>query len=806
MDTLFKDFRFAVRMLAKNPGFSLIAVLTLALGIGANTAIFSIVNAVLLKPLGFAEPARLITIWENDKADGQSNTGYATFLDFQKFNHSFERMAVSSLWVPILEGDGDAERLSGRRVSRDFFATLRVKPLYGRDFTSEEDRPGANQSVILGYALWQRRFGGDRAIVGQKIQLSGRPYTVVGVLPANFDPVFDSNGDNAAIWSPLGYDLSLPYACRDCRHLQAIGRLRNGVSLNQAKADLQSISQDLFRAYPKEYSQPGVILIPLQENAVGNTRTPLYALLGAVLMVLLIACANVTGLLLSRMTERSREIAVRTALGATRGRLIRQLLAEGMVLCALGGGVALVLGYFGTRVLPALPAAKIPLIDRVSLDWHVLVFTLVLSVFSGLFFGIVPALHLGQVSLNETLKQSSRSSVSMGTRKLRNGLVVANVAIALVLLLSAGLLLRSLGELLRVDPGFDSRNMLTANLDVAGPNYKKDPQFVALYQTIIENVGALPGVQSAGMTSQLPLGGNVDGYGVHVEGKLSPNPQNDPSADRYSISPDYLRTMRIPVVRGRAFTESDRAETQPVVLVNQTLAKRMWHDEDPLGKRVKVGGMDGPWRTVVGVVGDVLHAGLDASRSNQIYLPETQFTDSGVVLVVRTAGPPAELAGGVRQVVAQIDRNQPLSKIAPMDQVLIASLAQRTFTLGLLGGFAGLALLLAAVGIYGLISYVVSLRGQEIGVRMALGARPEDILQMVLRQGMKLALMGLMLGVVIGMGAGQALSGLLFRVRPSDPQALVWGAVLLMLTAALASYLPARRAAQADPMLALRHE
>jgi putative ABC transport system permease protein len=806
MDTLFQDLRFAIRMLAKSPGFSTVAVLTLALGIGANTAIFSIVDAVLLKPLGFAEPAQLITIWENDKADGQSNTGYATFLDFQKFNHTFERMAVSSTWVPILEGDGQAERIAGRRVSKDFFATLRVKPLYGRDFTSEEDRPGTNQSVILGYSLWQGHFGGDRGILGQKIQLSGRPYTVVGILPANFDPVFDSNGDNAAIWSPLGYDSSLPYACRDCRHLQAIGRLQPGVSLKQALADLQTISQDLFRAYPKEYSQPGIILIPLQEKAVGKSRTTLYALFGAVLMVLLIACANVTGLLLSRTTERRREIAVRTALGATRGRLIRQLLAEGMVLCTLGGGVAVGLGYLATRVLPVVCATKIPLIERVSLDCHVLVFTLGLSVFSGLFFGIIPALHLGQVSLNEALTESGRASAGIGRRNLRSVLVVANVAIALVLLLSAGLLLRSLGELLRVDPGFDSRNVLTANLDVAGASYKKDPQFLAFYQRVLEGVRALPGVQSVGMTSQLPLGGNMDGYGVHIEGKLSPNPQNDPSADGYSISPDYLRSMRIPVLRGRAFSESDRAETQPVVLVNQTLAKRMWPDEDPVGKRVKVGGMDSPWRVIVGVVGDVLHAGLDASQSNQIYLPETQSTDSGVVLVVRTSGPPAELAGGLRRVVADIDKNQPLSKIAPMDEVLIGSLAQRTFTLGLLGGFAGLALLLAAVGIYGLISYLVSLRGQEIGVRMALGALPLDILKMVLREGMKLAAIGLTLGVAIGLSAARALSGLLFRVRPSDPLALVGGASLLMLTAALASYLPARRAAHADPMMALRHE
>ena len=806
MDTVLQDVRYGLRMLAKNPGFSAVAVLTLALGIGANTAIFSIVNAVLLKPLGFSEPARLITIWENDKVDGRSNTGYATFVDLQKLTHTFEHMAVSSMWLPILGGEGEAERVPGRRVSRDFFSTLRVKPLYGRDFLPEEDRPGANQSVILSYGLWQRRFGGDRGILGQKIQLSGRPYAVVGILPASFDSVFDSNGDSAAIWSPLGYDLSLPYACRDCRHLQAIGRLKRGISLDQASAELQTISQDLCRAYPKEYSQAGIVLVPLQEKTVGATRTPLYALLGAVLLVLLIACANVTGLLLSRTTERSREIAVRTALGATRGRLARQLLAEGIVLCSFGGALAICLGVFSTRMLTALCANKIPLIERVSLDSHVFLFTLALSLVSGLFFGIVPALHIRKSSLNDALKESGRSSACGGRQKLRSGLVIANLAIALVLLLGAGLLLRSVANLLRMDPGFDSHKLLTANLDVAGPNYKKDSQILAFYQQVLEQLRALPGVNSAGITSQLPLGGNVDGYGVHVEGKLSPNPQNDPSADRYSITPDYLRTLQIPVIRGRGFNESDRADSQPVALVNQTLARRMWPNEDPLGKRVKVGGMEGPWRTIVGVVGDVLHAGLDASHTNQIYLPETQFTDSGVVLVIRTAGPPTDLFDALRRAVAGIDKNQPLSKISTMDQVLVGSLAQRTFTLGLLSGFASLALLLAAVGIYGLISYLVSLRGQEIGVRMALGARPHDILQMILGHGLKLSMAGLTLGVIVGLGTGRALSSLLFHVGPTDPLALAGGTVLLMLTAMFASYIPARRAADSDPMLALRRE
>ncbi|MBZ5596884.1 MAG: ABC transporter permease [Acidobacteriia bacterium] len=806
METLLQDARYAFRMLRKSPGLTVVAVVTLALGIGANTAIFSVVNAVLLRPLRFAEPGRLITIWENDKVDGISNLGYPTFLDFQRLNHSFDKVAVSSSWLPILSGDAEAERLQGRRVSRDFFSVLRVKPLYGRDFTPEEDRRDVNRSVILSYGLWQRRFGGDRSVVGKTIQLSGRPYLVVGVLPANFEQVFDSFGEPPSIWAPLGYDLSLPYACRDCRHLQAIGRLKTGVSLNQASADLGAISRDLYRQYPTEYSQAGVILIPLQEKVVSAARTPLYALLGAVLLVLLIACANVAGLLLSRTTERSREIAVRTALGASRWRLTRQLLTEGILLCLLGGALGLCLGYWGVSGFPALADSKIPLMERVSLDWRVLAFTLGLSLLSGLFFGLAPAWHFGAAEPGETLKDRGRSSAGTKRQRLRSALVVANVAIALVLLLGAGLLLRSLGRLLNVDAGFDASNVLTANLDVGGPNYRKDPQIVAFYQQVLERIRALPGVESVGMTSQLPLGGNVDGYGVHVEGKLSPNPQNDPSADRYSVSPDYLHTMRIPVISGRAFTDADRADTQSVVLVNQTLARRMWPGEDPLGKRVKVGGLDGPWRIVVGVVGDVLHGGLDASHTNQIYLPESQFTDGTVVLVIRTAASSVNSEAAVRRAVAEVDRNQPTSKFATMDQVVLRSLAQRSFTLGLLGGFAGLALLLAAVGIYGVISYLVSLRRHEIGIRMALGASPANVQQMVLRHGLRLGAIGIGLGLATGLGAGRALSSLLFQVSPTDPLAMAGGALLLLAMALLASYIPARRAAQLDPMAALRHE
>jgi predicted permease len=806
METLLQDVRYGWRMLAKSPGFTAIAVLTLALGIGANTAIFSVVNAVLLRPLQFSEPGRLMTVWQKDKDGPYSNVGYATFLDWQSQNHSFEHMAVSSSWLPVLGGQ-QAERLQGRRVTREFFSVLREHPLYGRDFLPEEDRKGANQVVILSYGLWQRKFGGDPGIVGRQIPVNGLPYTVVGILPANFERVFFSDNQVAQIWAPLGYDLSLPWACRTCQHLQAIGRLKPGVTEPQALAEMDAISRNLMRDHPTEYSVAGVVLIPLQEQVVGKTGVALYTLLGAVLLVLLIACANVASLLLSRATRRGREMAVRSALGASRIRLIRQLLTEGILLCLMGGALGLVLGVWGLRLLPLLGSANIPRIDAVSLDLRVLAFTLGLAMLSGVLFGLAPAWQSARPDLNEALKEGGRVSTGGPRQRLRSAFVVSTVALALVLLLAAGLLLRSLGRLLNVDAGFASQNLLTANIDVAGPKYQEDPPVLEFYRQVLERVRAVPGAQDVAVVSQLPLGGNLDEYGIHVEGKISSNPEDDPSGDRYTISPDYLRAMGIPLLRGRAFTEQDRKDSPAVVLVNDTLARRMWPNEDPIGKRLKIGGLDGPWRVVVGVTGDVLQAGLDSPHSFQFYLPETQwFVDGSMVLVVRTSGVPEGVATALRQAVASVDGNAALSKIADMEQVVSASVGQRRFTLLLLSLFAAVALLLAAVGIYGVVSYFVSMRSQEIGIRMALGARPQDVLKLVLRHGLTLVLSGTVLGLLAGTVSARALMSLLFEVRPADPLTLIAVSLLLIVTAALASYIPARRATKVDPMVALRYE
>jgi putative ABC transport system permease protein len=500
-------------------------------------------------------------------------------------------------------------------------------------------------------------------------------------------------------------------------------------------------------------------------------------------------------------------MAIRTALGASRKRLVRQLATEGFLLCALGGGLGLFLGMWALSALRVLGTTVLPRVDTVSIEYRVLGFASFLSLLSGLFFAVAPILHSSHLDVNGGLKEGARYSAGTQRQRLRGSFVIANVALALVLLLGAGLLLRSLGRILGTDPGFESANVLTANVDVSGQKYKKDEQIFAFYQQALEKLQSVPGIQSAAVTSQLPLGGIVDGYGVHAEGKLSPNPEMDPSADRYAVSPGYLGTMHIPVLRGRAFTDQDRTDSGMVVLINQTLASRVWPNEDPIGKRVKVGGMDGPWRTIVGVVGDVLHAGLDAPHTMQVYVPQRQwFVESGMVLVVRTAGNPLSMVASVRDAIAQVDKGQPVFKFADMDMVMAESVAQRRFTVFLLTAFAATALMLAALGVYGVVSYFVSMRRQEIGIRMALGATPAAVLDLVLSYGMKLALTGITIGITAGLALSRVLSSQLYHTSAVDP--LTMGAVSLLLVAmvGLATYVPAQRATRCDPLIALRHE
>ena len=635
VEDLLHDISFGLRIFRNNPVFAVVAILTLALGIGANTAIFSVVNGVLLRPLALPDQDRLLLIWEKDKEGLRSNTSWPTFMDWSRLNHSFTGVAAVSFWTPTFIGPTDAETLYGFRVSATFFEVMGGKFALGRNFLPSEDVRGNQMVVILSYSLWQRRFGGDPAIVGKTIRLGSVDNVVVGVLPRDFPSVLSFDPSKPAdIYTPLAYNETLPYACRDCHHLRAIARLRDSVSLAQASAELNQITDNLYQQYPTQISAPGAILTPLKEYLVGNVSTALWVLLGAVAFVLLIACVNVANLLMAWAARRQREVALRTALGARRMRIVRQFLTESLLLSALGGALGLLLARASITLLQRAHLANLPRLQNISIDGWALAFTLGISFCTGIAFGLLPASRSAKLDLNETLKESAKSTSGQERHRLRSLLVFADVALALLLLTGAGLMIRSFVRLLQVHPGFDSAHALTLTMSLWGPKADDAPA-VAFYERVLERVRALPGVKSAGTTSQLPLGGNMDMYGVHVEGKSLPNPEEDPSADRYSVSPGYLRAMRIPLLRGRDFDERDTAIAQHVVLVNESLARKYWPDENPIGKRLRMGDTKGPWRTVVGVVGDVLHRSLDAPHTLQIYLPNAQFTDSDAILVVR---------------------------------------------------------------------------------------------------------------------------------------------------------------------------
>ncbi|MHB8502768.1 MAG: ADOP family duplicated permease [Candidatus Acidiferrales bacterium] len=803
---LLQDLGFGVRILRKSPAFALVAILTLALGIGANTAIFSVIHGVLLRPLPFPKQDQLILLWEKDRDGTHSNTSWATFMDWNRLNHSFTQMAAVSFWSPTIVGAHDAETLIGFRVSSALFDLLGVKFERGRNFFPTEDVRGNNFVVILSYGFWQQRFGGDPAIVGKSVQLGSRAYTVVGVLPTDFPSVLSFDPRKPAdIYTPLAYDATLPYACRDCRHLRAFARLRNGVPVTQAEAEMNQISANLFREYPTEYSASGVILTPLKDYLVGDVKTALWVLLGSVGFVLLIACVNVANLLLAWAARRQREVALRAALGARRARMLRQFVTESLLLSFLGGGFGLFLAWGGVALLQSVRLANLPRLQNVHIDAWTFAFTFGICLLTGLAFGLLPAFRASKLDLNEALKESGKSTAGRERHRLRSLLVFADMALALLLLTGAGLMMKSFVRLLEVKPGFDPSHTLTLTLSLWGPK-SADAPAVAFFDQVLQKIQALPGVESAGIVSQLPLGGNLDMYGVHVEGKSLPNPEEDPSADRYSISPDYLRAMRIPLLRGRGFDERDVASSPWVALVNESMVHRFWPAEDPVGKRFRLGDTKGPWRTVVGVVGDVLHRGLDAPHTIQVYLPNTQFTDSLVILAVRTSNDPAALAAAVRSEIAALDPQVPVSAVATMDEVVSASVANQRFGALLFLLFGAIALVLTAVGIYGVISYGVAQRTHEIGIRLALGAGRREVLRMIVGEAMRPALLGAAVGLLAAFALTRLLTRLLYNVKPTDTPVFVAVLLLLVGVALLASYIPARRATCVDPTVALRYE
>jgi putative ABC transport system permease protein len=809
LETLWQDIRFGIRTLRKNPGFTTVAILTLALGIGANTAIFSLVNGVLLRPLPYQDSDRLTIVWEKNDDGTRENVGYATYLEWKAQNKSFQELALYSSWQPVLQV-GEPEQLNGLRVTSNYFRMLGVHPEFGRDFLPEEDVPASLKVVILSHALWQRKFKSDPAIVGKSIDMNATSYTVAGILPANYESLMnqDPRGGTVEIWRVLGYDVSQPWACRTCHHLVAVGRLRDGVTPAQARAEMDTITAAQMKAYPKEYSASGVILTPLRDHLLGAASTPLFVLFGSVTFVLLVACANLANLLLARTTNRAHEVAIRTALGAGRGRILRQLLAENCLLAFMGAVAGLLPAYWAPRVVAALGSGNLPRLSEVRLDWRVLTFAIGLALLTGILSGLAPAFRLSKSNVQDALKEGARGSSAGAHRRLRGLLIVAEVSLSLTLLVGAGLLVRSMARLLTVAPGFDPSQVLTMRTSVIGNRYADNKVLRQFFIDAANRLRSLPGVQAAAAASQIPLGGNRDEYGFHPEGKMNANPELDESAEHYSVTPGFLDVMRIPLLKGRDITADDTAESPGVILINQTAALRIWPGEDPIGKRVKVGGLDRSWLTVIGIVGDVHHYGLDVSPTMQFYMAHSQWpdTDSDMTFVIRTAGPPGSIASAAREAIHSLDPTQPVSHVMPLEDYIGLSLQGRRFSLILIGAFAIVALLLSVIGIYGVTSYTVAQRTREIGIRIALGAQRSEVLGLMMRQGAVLILSGIGMGVIASIVLTRFLAGMLFGITPTDPVTFALVALLLVCVAALACWIPARRAMRVDPIVALRHE
>src|SRR4051812_31896918 len=811
METILKDIRYAFRQLIKHPAFSLIAIFALALGIGANTAIFSVVNAVLLQPLPYRAPNELVWLWGTNPLNDipKESASYPDFNDWRQQAQSFQTMAGFAKSSPILTGDGgEPERLPGAVVLGDFFTVLGVEPALGRKFLPDENEQGKNRVVILSHNLWQRRFGGDPKVVGQQISVNGNPNTIVGVLPAGFQDPIPNARKPVELWIPLTVSDDMRNSRRG-DFLYVVARLKAGVSLEQARAEMKGIAGRLEKQYPDTNTAWSVIVEQLHETLTGDIRPALLLLLGAVAFLLLIACANVANLLLARASSRQRGIAVRAALGASLRRVVRQLLTENIFLSLGGGALGLLFAVWGIHALLALSPGNIPRLETVGISHQVLWFTIALSLLTGLIFGLAPALTASRPNLNDTLKEGGRSAAeSSGGRRLRNAMAVAEIALSLVLLVGAGLLVRSFIRLQDVKPGFNPGHLLAVDLSLPAAKYG-EPQQVQFFDQLLASVSQQPGVQAASIASDLPLGGNADFLAFSVEGRLLAPTDRTPDAEARVISPDYFRTLQIPLRSGRLLNERDVTGAPDAAVINETLARKYFPGEDPLGKRVTFGdpqAKDVQWFTVVGVVGDVHGTRLNTEPYAQIYTSYRQTPRRAFSLIVRTAGEPTAMLKTVREQIWSLDRQQPLYNVRTVDQVMAQSIARPRFNMLLITILAGVALVLAAVGIYGVISYSVSQRVHEIGVRMALGATAGDVLRLVVGQGMLLAGLGLGLGLLAAFGLTRIMASLLFNVTATDPVTYFGLAFLLGLIALLACYIPARRATKVNPVTALRAE
>jgi putative ABC transport system permease protein len=809
--SLWQDLRYATRILRSSPGFTAVAVLTLALGIGANTAIFSVVKALLLDSLPYRQPDRLVTLAESDPATvNPINVSYGAVEDWKSRTHSFQSVALQRDWTPTYNS-GDAPEITyGLRVSRNFFDTLGVHPALGRVFFPEEDRPDRWHVVVLSYPFWVRRFGGDSQVIGRTILLNQVPFMIVGVLPQAFQSLsFNNEGHTPELWAPLGYDLSLPEACRSCQHLRAVARLRDGVSVEQARAEMKAVAARLAGELPDDYPpDSSVAVMPLRESWYRGVRSALWLLLGATGLVLLISCVNVSNLLLTRIARKRSELALRSALGATRSRLLRQLLTESTLLSVLGALAGICAAWWGTALLVSRAPANVPRLNEIHFDYPILVFTLSLSIAVGITTGLIPALQASLVNHGEALEQMSRRSTLGASRgRARSLLVASEICLALVLTISAGLLLKSLARAVNVNPGFNPANVYGVNLALQGARYQDDSAAVRFEREALDRIRSIPGVEAAAIVSTLPCGGDFDQRGFNIRDRRIPDPQV-PSVDAYYVSPDYSRVMNIRILRGRGFTEADLASTSPVALISDITGRQILPGEDPIGKQIQLGGRrdDKPWATIVGIVEDVRQYGPDTPPTAQAYELFSQNPPAHPVLVIRSAISADALTAAVKEQIAGLDSTVPVYEPFLMNDLLAVSLAQRRFTVMLLACFGLLALLLAAIGIYGVTSSVVAQRTNEFGVRMALGAQPADILRLVSREGMLRAVSGLLAGLAIFLAFSRVLSSQLFEVRAADPLTVAGAVLLLAAVAFAASYIPARRATRVDPMVALRYE
>jgi putative ABC transport system permease protein len=795
-------------MFRTSRGFTAVVLLTLALGIGANTMIFSVVNAVVLRPLPYKDADRLIFASQTTADVAVKPFSVFEYYDWRDQNHVFEQLAAFRWDNFNLIGEAQPQRLQISMVTANVFPMLRAEPMIGRVFTPDEDKPGGNRVVVLSYDLWQRRFGADRDVVGKTLNLDGQLYTMIGVMPPGF-AFYPSPIYRADLWMPLGLFVNNWMGNRNARPgIYAVGRLKDGVTIEQARTEMETIAARLEQQYPESNSGHRAFIVPLQQHLIRNVRTSVLLLLGAVTLVLLIACANVTNLLLGRAASRQREISIRAAMGATQWRLIRQLLTESLVQSLVGAVLGLGLAYLGLKFFLSISPANLPRATEINIDSRVLWFTLLISILTGLIFGLAPAIHSSKVDLSKVLKETARGSVGVVRKQIRNLLVISEVALALFLLVASILIVRSFIRLADANPGFDVRNVLAMQISLPLSKYAEDWRRRVFTEQLVERVKALPGVESAAEVTPLPLSGDGRQAPFIVEGRPVVASNEVPLTDLASVSPGYFETMGIRLLRGRYFTEQDKEDGAQVAIIDESMARRFWPDEDPIGKRLKIGPADpnSPWLQIVGVVGHLKNYGVTEESRIQVFRPYSQVPFNQISIVVRTSGDPAALMSAVRGEVAGIDKDQPVYNVRTMEDLLATTLAPRRLVVFLLGAFALLALVLGAIGVYSVLAYSVTERKHEIGIRMALGAQQSSILKLVMRQGLSLVLIGMIVGLAGIFVFKQVIANLLFELTATDPLSYISSLVVLATVAILACYLPARKAMRVDPVIALRQE